>query len=184
METKWGVWMVVSVLVGTPMAFGGADPKTGTVAEQILEESEDSVKQIKTVIENARQGNPESQYQLGMMIKDKAYKAGGVARAEAMLEALTWFTRAAEQDNYMAHMALHHLYSAKYPPAYSFMTNYVLSYAWLKIAMDKGVSSTTNGQPSDKVLRKKMTDDQVAEAEHLSRQIEREIARRGGTSAK
>ncbi len=176
METKWGAWMVVSVLVGTLMAFGGADPKTGTVTEQILQESEDSVKQIKTVIENARQGNPESQYQLGMMIKDKAYKAGGVARAEAMLEALTWFTRAAEQDNYMAYMALHHLYSAKYPPAYSFMTNYVLSYAWLKIALNKGVSSTTNGQPSDKVLRKKMTAEQVAEAEKLAADLQERIS--------
>lgn len=175
METKWRTWMVLSVLVGTPMAFGGADPKTGTVAEQILEESEDSVKQIKTVIENARQGNPESQYQLGMMIKDKAYKAGGVARAEAMLEALIWFNRSAEQDNYMADMALHNLYSDKYPPAYSFMTNYVLSYAWLKVALDKGVSSTTNGQPSDKVLRKKMTAEQVAEAEKLAAEIQERI---------
>lgn len=175
METKWRAWMVVLVLVGTPMAFGGANPKTGTVTEQILQESEDAVKQIRAVIKNAWQGNPESQYQLGMMIKDKAYKAGGVARAEAMLEALAWFTRSAEQGNYMAHMALHHLYSTKYPPAYSFMTNYVLSYAWLKVAMDKGVSSKTNGQPSDKVLRKKMTAEQVAEAEKLATEIQERI---------
>lgn len=176
METRWGAWMVLSVLVGTPMAFGGADPKTGTVTEQILQESEDSVKQIRAVIENARQGNSKSQYRLGMMIQDKAYKSGGVAHARAMLEALIWFTRAAEQGNYMAHMALHNLYRAKYPPAYSFMANYVLSYAWLKVAMDQGVSSTTNGQPSDKVLRKKMTAEQVAEAEKLAADLRESIS--------
>ena len=57
METKWRAWVVVSVLAGTLMAFGEADPEAGTVTEQILEEAEGSVKQIRAVIEDARREN-------------------------------------------------------------------------------------------------------------------------------
>ena len=74
MKTKWAAWMVVSILAGPLMAFGGADPETGTVAEQILREAEDAVRQIRTLIEDARRGNPESQFQLGSMIRDNARK--------------------------------------------------------------------------------------------------------------
>ena len=35
-------------------------------------------------------------------------------------------------------MRLSSLYSRKCPPDYSFMTDYVLAYAWLTVALDKG----------------------------------------------
>ena len=121
METRWTAWMVVSVLAGPLVAFGGADPERGTVAEQILKEAEDSVKRIGSLIEDARRGNPESQYQLGKMIQDWAGEYGGPstfqahakARTKALLEVRTWFTRAAEQGHGGAQAGLWGLYRRK-----------------------------------------------------------------------
>ena len=171
------------VLAGPLVAFGGAAPETGTVAEQILQEAEASVKRIRTIIEDAQRGNPESQYELGRMIRAKFDEYGGSidlqalqahakARAEATLEARTWFTRAAEQGHEFAQMALYSLYSRKYPPDCSFMTDYVLAYAWLTVALNRGVNVTlqVGGVEMDpkSQLRAKMTSEQVAEAEKLA----------------
>lgn len=193
METKWKAGVVVSVLAGTLMAFGGTDPEKATVAERILQEAEESVKQIRTLIEDARRGDPKSQFQLGWMIReniDQWYKRVPSndlpnfevlpkAQAEAMLEARTWFARAAEQGHGMAQMELSSLYRRKYPPDYSFMTDYILSYAWLKVALDKGASSykTVFGQemPTDRWLRTKMPTEKVAEAEKLAAEIQERI---------
>ena len=194
MRTKWGAWMIVLVLAVTLMAFGGADSETGRVAEQILREAEDSVKQIRTVIEDARRGNPESQFQLGSMIRDNIrewykrvpsdalpnFQAHVNAEAEATLEVRTWFTRAAEQGHDLAQMRLSSLYSRKYPPDYSFMTDYVLAYAWLKVALDKGASSYTtmvgHKVTTESWLRRKLTVEQVAEGEKLAAEIQERIA--------
>ena len=193
METKWRAWVVVSVVAGTLMAFGGTDAEKGTVAERILQEAEASVERIKTLIEDARRGDPESQFQLGWMIRENInqwhkrvpsndlpnFEALPKTQAEAMLEARTWFTRAAEQGHDMAQMELSSLYRRKYPPDYSFMTDYILSYAWLKVALDKGASSykTVFGQrvPTDSWLRRKMTTEKVAEAEKLAAEIKERI---------
>ncbi len=188
-----GSALAVLVLGVTPMAFGGSDSETGTVAEQILREAEDSVKQIRTVIEEARRGNPESQFQLGSMIRDNVrnwykrvpsdalpnFESLPKAQAEAMLEARTWFTRAAEQGHYGAQMELSRLYRRKYPPDYSSMTDYVLAYAWLRVALDKGASSYTTvfGRrvTTESWLRRKMTAEQVAEAGKLAVKIQERI---------
>ena len=182
------------LVVGVPlMAFGGADSETGTVAEQILQEAEDSVKQIRAVIEDARRGNPESQFQLGSMIRDNInewykrvpsndlpnFESLRTAQAEAMLEARTWFTRAAEQGHDGAQMELSKLYRRKYPPDYLSMTDFILSYAWLKVALDKGASAYTtefgHKVTTESWLRRKMTAEQVAEAEKLAVKIQERI---------
>ena len=193
METKWKAWMIVLVLAGTLMAFGGTDPEKSTVAERILQEAEESVKQIRTLIEDARRGDPESQFQLGGMMRDNInewykrvpsndlpnFETLPKAQAEAMLEARTWFTRAAEQGHDGAQMELSKLYHRKYPPDYSFMTDYVLAYAWLKVALDKGASSYTtvfgHKVPTDSWLQRKMTTEKVAEAEKLAAEIQERI---------
>ena len=193
MDTRWKARMIVLVLSGTLMAFGGDDPEKDTVAERILQEAEESVKQIRTLIEDSRRGEPESQFRLGWMIRDNIngwhekvpsinfpnFRALAKARAEAMLEVRTWFTRAAEQGHDGAQIELSKLYRRKYPPEYSYMTDYILSYAWLKVALDKGASShtTTAGhtEPTDSWLRKKMTAEQVAEAEKLTAEIQERI---------
>ena len=164
------------------------------MAEQILREAEDSVKQIRTVIEDARRGNPEAQFQLGGMTLDNinewykrvpsndlpSFQVLPKAQAETILEVRTWFIRAAEQGHDGAQLALSKLYRRKYPPDYSFMTDYILSYAWLKVALDKGASSYTtvfgDKVPTDRWLRNKMTAEQVAEAEKLAAEIQERIA--------
>lgn len=186
MNMRWKAWMVVSVLAGPLMAFGGAESETGTVAERILQEAEDSVKQIKTLIKDAQRGDPEAQYQLGFMIRNKfnqyegpndlqAIQAHHKARSGALLEARTWFARAAEQGHDGAQLALYRLYRRKYPPGYSLMPDYVRAYAWLKVALDKGASAHVNGQPAEKMLRGKMTAEQLTEAEKLAAEIEERI---------
>lgn len=181
MEMKQRIWMAVLVLAGPLIAFGGVGSETGTVAEQIVQDAEDSVKRIKTLIKDAQRGDSESQFDLGKMIRDKApeywrYTRTPVdespatlkAHAKGMMEARSWFARAAEQGHLGAQMELSRIYRRKYPPGYSFMTDYILSYAWLKVAMDKGAREYTNGQSMDKRLREKMTAEQVAEAEKLA----------------
>lgn len=188
MKTKWGACMALFVLTGPLMAFDRAGAETGTVAEQIVQDAEDSVKRIKTLIEEARRGNPESQFQLGGMIRDKVPEywrytrtpvnespARWKAHAKGMKEARSWFAQAAEQGHSGAQMELSRIYRRKYPPDYSFMTDYILSYAWLKVALDKGAGSYTNGQPTDKMLRKKMTAEQVAKADKLAGEIQERI---------
>ncbi len=188
METKQKIWMAVLVLAGPLMAFGGAESETGTVAEQIVQDAEDSVKRIKSLIEDARGGDPKSQFDLGRMIQDKAPEYGSYTRtpvsespatwkahAKGMMEARSWFAQAAEQGHLGSQMELSRIYRRKYPPGYSFMTDFVLSYAWLKVAQDKGFGSYTDGQSTDKILREKMTAEQVAEALKLAAEIQERI---------
>lgn len=188
METKWGACMALLVLAGPLMAFGGAETETDTVAERIVQDAEDSVKRIKTLIEDARKGDPESQFDLGRMIRDKVPEywwytrlpvsespATWKAHAEGMMEARSWFAQAAEQGHAGAQIELSRIYRRKYPPGFSFMTDYMLSYAWLKVAMDKGASEHIDGQPTDKMLRKKMTAEQGAEADKLAAEIQARI---------
>ena len=60
------------------------------------------------------------------------------------------------------------------------MTDYVLSYAWLKVALDKGASSHTSiaghTEPTHSWMRKKMTAEQVAEVEKLAAEIQGRIS--------
>ena len=180
METRGRAWMVVSVLSGTLLACGKINQEVptfhvGGAAEQILQEVEDSAKQIRTVIESARRGTPEAQHQLGMMILDKIHEYGEEERAEAVLEARAWLSRAAEQGHDRAQLQLGILYSEEYPPDYSFLTDYVMAYTWLTVALDKGASAPTNGQLADGALQKKMTAEQVAVAQKLAGELQKHI---------
>lgn len=83
MRTGQKSWVVVSVLAGVLVACAKTDREDrtiyangaapGTVAAEILQEAEDSAKQIRTVVESALGGTPESQHQLGMIILDRAH---------------------------------------------------------------------------------------------------------------
>lgn len=186
MDTRWKAWLSVLVLAGPLMAFGETVSETNTVADQILQEAKDSLKQTlkhtRTVIENARQGNPDAQFRLGSMIhqrvsgsSDFVHKYGREKHAEAVLEAMRWFIRSAVQGQGSAALALYSLYRDEYPLAYSFMTDYVLAYAWLKVALDKGNRAYIRGQPADQVLRRKITAEQLAEAEKLASELQEHI---------
>ena len=92
----------------------------------------------------------------------------GEERAKAVLEARTWLTRAAEQGHDSAQLQLWILYSDEYPPGYSFLTDHVMAYTWLKIAFDDEASDSPTGQAAERALQEKMTAEQVAVAQKLS----------------
>lgn len=178
MRTGWKAWVVVSILAGATVACTKNDrePRTfyangaapGTVTAEILQEAEASERQIRTVVESALRGIPESQHQLGMIILDRAHGYGGEERAKAVLEARTWLTRAAEQGHDSAQLQLRILYSDEYPPGYSFLTDRVMAYTWLKIAFDDEASDSPTRQAAERTLQEKMTAEQVAVAQKLS----------------
>ena len=178
MKTGQKAWVVVSVLAGALVACAKTDREDrtfyangaapGTVAAEIMQEAEDSARRIRTVVESALRGTPESQHQLGMIILDRAHGYGGEERAKSVLEARTWLTRAAEQGHDSAQLQLWILYSDEYPPEYSFLTDRVMAYTWLKIALDNEASDSPTGQAADRALQEKMTPEQVAVARKLA----------------
>lgn len=144
MKKRWRPWMVISVLAGTLMACAKTHPPARTfyagradretrAAEQLLREAKASVKRIQGVIETSRQGNPESQFRLGMMILDRAYEYGGEQRAQDVVEALKWFTLSSEQGHHGSQMMLYQLYATEeeFSPDYLLLSDSVLSYALL-----------------------------------------------------
>ena len=178
-------WGVVSVLAGALAACATTDREArtfyangaapGTVAAEILQEAEDSAKRIRTVVESALRGTAESQHQLGMIILDRAHGYGGEERAKSVLEARTWLTRAAEQGHDSAQLQLWILYSDEYPPEYSFLTDRVMAYTWLKIAFDHEASDSPTAQAADRALQEKMTAEQVAVAQKLAAGLSQRI---------
>ena len=178
MRFGWRTWMVVSLLAAALVGCAKTDREVrtfysngaapGTVAAEILQEAEDSAKQIRAVIEASQRGAPESQHQLGMIILERAHEYGGEEQAKAVLEARTWLTRAAEQGHDSAQLQLWVLYSDEYPSEYSLLTDYVMAYTWLKIALDDGASDSTMGQAADRALQERMTAEQVAVAKKLA----------------
>ena len=185
MRTGQKAWVVVSVLAGALVTCAKTDREDrtfyangaapGTVAAEILQEAEDSAKHIRTVVESALRGTPESQHQLGMIILERAHGYGGEERAKAVLEARTWLTRAAEQGHDSAQLQLWILYSDEYPPEYSILTDHVMAYTWLKIAFDDEASDATLGQAADRALQEKMTAEQVAVAQKLAAGLSQRI---------
>jgi len=185
MRTGQKAWGVVSVLAGALTACGTTDSEDrtfyangaapGTVAAEIVQEAEDSAKQIRTIVESALRGIPESQHQLGMIILDRAHGYGGEERSKSVLEARTWLTRAAEQGHDSAQLQLWILYSDEYPAEYSILTDYVMAYTWLKIASDNEASDSPTGQAADRALQEKMTTEQVAVAQKLAAGLSQRI---------
>ena len=185
MRTGQKAWVVLSVLVGALVACAKSDREDrafdangaapGTVAAEILQEAEDSAKQIRTVVESAQGGTPKFQHQLGMIILDRAHGYGGEERAKAVLEARTWLTRAAEQGHDSAQLQLWVLYSDEYPTEYSILTDHVMAYTWLKIAMDDEAIDSPTGRAADRVLQGKMTNEQVAVARKLAAGLSQRI---------
>ena len=106
--------------------------------------------------------SPEEQYNLGVM-----YTNGeGVPQDD--VEAVKWYRLAADQGNAKAQFNL----GVRYANGKGVPRNYVLAYAWINIV-------AANGAEKAKELKKRvskiMTQEQIAEAQKLSREISREI---------
>lgn len=134
MEARWRAWMVVPVIAGTLMACAKTDRETeataDAAAEGLLQEAEESVERIKTIIENSRRGNSDSQFRLGMMLLDMAYKHGGEQRGDVLNAARKWFTRSSEQGHDGSQTMLYQLTADEYLPDLV-LTDSILAYTLL-----------------------------------------------------
>ena len=116
---------------------------------------ESDAEAVKWYRKAAEQGLPLAQNCLGLM-----YAAGeGVPEDDA--EAVKWYRKAAEQGNGDGQGNLGHLYAA----GEGVPENYVQAYMWMNLAAAQGVEFAKSNK---KIIAKKMTPQQIAEAQKLS----------------
>lgn len=190
MQIQWIAGVVLAVL----MAFCPAVAATEEISAKLLEEAKAKVSHIERLISAAKEGNATAQFDLGLMIgregrkyvnrqiekiPNRDFNKSNLAGIKSQLRdveeaAVEWFLRAA----YQGHEDAQWLVSVRYEDF-----DIVKAYAWNRFLFRKNgrdTISNRNGfeKPRGEWLRAEMTVGQVAEAEHLSRQIEREIKRR------
>ena len=188
MEKKWTSWMLLAGALALCPAVEAAEQ----ISAKLLEEAKAKVDHIERLIASAEKGDAEAQFRLGIMlqrdgriyVRREAGKRGSYPDSAALREvqkaAVEWLLRSA----YQGHEDAQWLVSVRYEDL-----DIVKAYAWNRFLFRKNGRDTTSNRggvekPRGEWLRAEMTADQIVEAEHLSRQIEHEIARRGGTSAK
>ena len=117
--------------------------------------TQDYAEAVKWYRKAAEQGDPSGQYGLGFM-----YEYGrGVTQDYA--EAVKWYRKAAEQGDSNAQYNLGVMYdNGEVVPE-----NYVEAYKWANLAAAQGHEAA---QKSKNILAKKMTPQQIAEAQRLS----------------
>src|ERR1700685_2207776 len=103
----------------------------------------------------AEEGDPNAQYNLGLLFLD------GHGVPQNPTEAANWFRRAAEQDYTQAQ----HNLGAMYGTGLGVKRDYVQAYKWLNICAAKGNSGCVT--PRD-LISKKLKPGQVAEAQRLA----------------
>ena len=110
----------------------------------------------------AEQGHVDAQFELGFM-----YKWGDGVVAEDDSEAVRWFQLAAEQGQVEAQIYLgQHYFGGEGVPR-----NYVLADMWLQIAaMQGGPLFEEAAQETRRLFEQRMTREQIAEAQRLSRE--------------
>ena len=183
MQNQW----IAGVVLAGLMFFCPAVAITEEISAKLLEEAKAKVSHIERLISAAKEGNAESQYELARMIIDKSERSRSVDEA-----ALVWFLRAAQQGHLSAQWAVCEMYRRvavnRYTPNEEKEEGFVKKYKIHALAWDR-VLVRSKGEETiefyndikytrSERLRGHMTDDDVAEAERLSREFEREIKRR------
>src|SRR5580704_5497117 len=103
----------------------------------------------------AEQGDPQAQFNLGLLFLD------GHGVPQSSMEAANWFRRAAEQDYEQAQ----HNLGAMYGSGQGVKRDYVQAYKWLNICAAKGNSGCVTQRD---LIAKKLKPGQVAEAQRLA----------------
>ena len=121
--------------------------------------------EVVELIEKAEAGDAEAQGRLG-----SKYRYGiGVVRNDK--EAVKWFRKAAEQGYASAQFNL----GAMYANGEGVLEDSVMAYAWMNIA---GANGNSNARDNKSIVAKRMTKEQIAEAQKLSRKLYDEIEKR------
>lgn len=135
-----------SFAVAGPFEDGMAAYKRGDVATA-----------VKLMREAAKQGDAAAQFNLGI-----SYQNGeGVTRD--YVEAAKWYRMAAEHGNVYAQANL----GIAYFNGHGVPQDYILAHMWLNLAAARGDSSVAESRD---LVAKRMTGDQIAEAQRLARE--------------
>ena len=126
---------------------------------------QDYAEAVRWYLKAADQGSPSAEMSLGFMYND------GKGVPQDYAEAAKWFRKAAEKDwplAYIAQIAL----GAMYAGGKGVPQDYVEAYKWSNLAAAKGdsVARMAAADMRDN-LAKKMTPDQIAEAQQLAREF-------------
>jgi len=141
--------LVLAAMVAAFPAF--ADFHTGLDAYQ----KGDFVGAAKEWRPLAEQGDPEAQFNLGLLYLD------GHGVPQSSVEAANWFRRAAEQD----YAAAQHNLGAMYGSGQGVKRDFVQAYKWLNICAAKGNSGCVTQRD---LIAKKLKAGQVAEGQRLA----------------
>jgi TPR repeat protein len=194
MQNQW----IAGVVLAGLMFFCPAVASTEESSAKLLEAAKAKVSHIERLISSAKAGDAESQYKLARMIFEKSESSRSVDEA-----ALTWFRRAAQQGHLGAQWEVCEMYRRlavnRYTPNEDKEKGFserakkykIHALAWDRVLVRSKGDETIEFYNDRKYIRSellssRMTDDEVAEAERLSREFEREIKRksRKGESSK
>ena len=128
----------------------------------VLEDDKEAVKWYRKA---AEQGYAAAQFNLGNMY------ANGKGIPEDDKEAVKWYRKAAEQGDAAAQYNLGLMYSA----GRGVLEDVVMAYAWYNIA---GANGNSIARENKSKLAKRMTKEQMAESQKLSRKLYDEIEKR------
>lgn len=188
MQNQW----IAGVFLAGLVAFCPAVAATEEISAKLLEEAKAKASHIERLISAAKEGDAESQYELARMIFEKSEPSRSVDEA-----ALMWFRRAAQQGHLGAQWEVCEMYRRlavnRYTPNEDKEEGFrervkkykIHALAWDRVLVRSKGEETIEFYNDRKYIRSEllsghMTDDEVAEAERLSRKFEREIKRRSG----
>ena len=152
--------MKTSALDGTARRLLGATMMIATVLLLFVSgcastQKQDDTATVKEMREAAEQGDAVAQYNLGVMY------ANGQGVAEDDVEAVKWFRKSAEQGYADAQYNL----GFAYANGFGVVQNYVAAHMWWNLARAQG---DENASKNMKLLVRKMTKEQIAEAEKMA----------------
>ena len=105
----------------------------------------------------AEQGNADAQNNLGVIY------ANGQGVPQDYVEAVKWYRMAAEQSNAYAQYSL----GVRYANGESVPQDHVLAHMWFNLAAAQGLDPAKTNRD---ILAKRMTSEQIAEAQRLTRE--------------
>ena len=123
--------------------------------EGVLEDDWEAVKWYRRA---AEQGYADAQVSLGIKL------ATGTDVPEDDWEAMKWFRKAAEQGNMVAQFHL----GTQYATGEGVLQDFVRAYAWLNVVSAQGIKEAARVRDQ---LSEKMTPEQLAEGQKLSREL-------------
>ena len=149
----------IVLLVGVVLVFWSVSAQTRPSLNELLTKAQAeellTKAQAEELLTKAQAGGAEAQFNLGNM-----YRIGEGVPKNAV-EAVKWFTRAAEQGDTSAQNNL----GSMYFQGVGIPKDFVLAYKWINLA---AASGTGSGVARRDFIEKQMTPGQIAEAQRLS----------------